>query len=117
MTPAPTNPCWRIWTIHFGFDPGPLPEDVDDALEEAVRTARYQPGEDVVLRNCMFKRGGYVFVGWNTEPDGTGRLYEVKRRAQMTWADAGDTVDLYAQWKKPEITWGACRQTNRCCPD
>lgn len=85
----------------FGFDPDPLPEDVDDALEEAVKTVRYQPGEDVVLRNCMFKRGGYVFVGWNTEPDGTGRLYRVNGVPVTDWAD-GDTVDLYAQWKKPE---------------
>ena len=85
----------------FGFDPDPLPEDVDDALEEAVKTVRYQPGEDVVLRPCMFKRGGYVFVGWNTEPDGTGKKYEVNGVPITDWA-AGDTVELYAQWKKPE---------------
>lgn len=85
----------------FGFDPDPLMEDVDDALEGAVKTVSYQPGEDVVLRNCMFKRSGYVFVGWNTEPDGTGRLYRVNGVPITDWA-AGDTVDLYAQWKKPD---------------
>lgn len=85
----------------FGFDPDPLLEDVDDALEGAVKTVSYQPGEDVVLRNCMFKRNGYVFVGWNTEPDGTGRLYRVNGVPITDWA-AGDTVDLYAQWKKPD---------------
>lgn len=85
----------------FGFDPDPLLEDVDDVLEGAVKTVSYQPGEDVVLRNCMFKRSGYVFVGWNTEPDGTGRLYRVNGVPITDWA-AGDTVDLYAQWKKPD---------------
>lgn len=85
----------------FGFDPDPLLEDVDDALEGAVKTVSYQPGEDVVLRNCMFKRSGCVFVGWNTEPDGTGRLYRVNGVPITDWA-AGDTVDLYAQWKKPD---------------
>lgn len=85
----------------FGFDPDPLLEDVDDALEGAVKTVSYQPGEDVVLRNCMFKRSGYVFVGWNTEPDGTGRLYRVNGVPITDWV-AGDTVDLYAQWKKPD---------------
>lgn len=85
----------------FGFDPDPLLEDVDDALEGAVKTVSYQPGEDVVLRNCMFERSGYVFVGWNTEPDGTGRLYRVNGVPITDWA-AGDTVDLYAQWKKPD---------------
>ena len=95
------NPLLEDMDDDFGFEPDPLPEDVDDALEEAVKTVRYQPGEDVVLRNCMFKRGGYVFVGWNTEPDGTGRLYRVNGVPITDWAD-GDTVDLYAQWKKPE---------------
>lgn len=95
------NPLLEDMDDTFGFDPDPLPEDVDDALEEAVKTVRYQPGEDVVLRNCMFKRGGYVFVGWNTEPDGTGKKYEVNGVPITDWAD-GDTVDLYAQWKKPE---------------
>lgn len=95
------NPLLDDMDDTFGFDPDPLPEDVDDALEEAVKTVTYKPGEDVVLRNCMFKRGGYVFVGWNTEPDGTGKKYEVNGVPITDWA-AGDTVDLYAQWKKPE---------------
>lgn len=94
------NPLLDDMDDTFGFDPDPLPEDVDDALEEAVKTVTYQPGENVVLRNCMFKRGGYVFVGWNTEPDGTGRLYRVNGVPITDWA-AGDTVDLYAQWEKP----------------
>lgn len=94
------NPLLDDMDDTFGFDPDPLPEDVDDVLEGAVKTVSYQPGEDVVLRNCMFKRGGYVFVGWNTEPDGTGKGYEVNGVPITDWA-AGDTVDLYAQWKKP----------------
>ena len=87
--------------LALDLDPDPLLEDVDDALEGAVKTVSYQPGEDVVLRNCMFKRSGHVFVGWNTEPDGTGRLYRVNGVPITDWA-AGDTVDLYAQWKKPD---------------
>lgn len=95
------NPLLDDMDEDFGFEPDPLPEDVDDALEGEVKTVSYQPGEDVVLRNCMFKRSGYVFVGWNTEPDGTGRLYRVNGVPITDWA-AGDTVDLYAQWKKPD---------------
>lgn len=85
----------------FGFAPDPLPEDVLDPTVEAVKTVTYKPDENVVLRNCMFKRAGYVFVGWNTEPDGTGKKYEVNGVPITDWA-AGTTVDLYAQWKKPE---------------
>ena len=96
-----SNPLLDDMDDTFGFDPDPLPEDVLDPLVDAVKTVTYKPGEDVVLRPCMFKRGGYVFVGWNTQPDGTGRLYRVNGVPVTDWAD-GDTVDLYAQWKKTD---------------
>lgn len=95
------NPLLEDMDDDFGFEPDPLPEDVLDPTVEAVKTVTYKPDENVVLRNCMFKRGGYVFVGWNTEPDGTGKKYEVNGVPITDWA-AGTTVDLYAQWKKPE---------------
>ena len=95
------NPLLEDMDDDFGFEPDPLPEDVLDPLEETVKTVTYKPDENVVLRHCMFKRTGYVFVGWNTEPDGTGILYRVNGVPRTEWA-VGDTVDLYAQWKKPE---------------
>ena len=95
------NPLLEDMDEDFGFDPDPLPEDILDPTVEAVKIVTYKPDENVVLRNCMFKRGGYVFVGWNTEPDGTGIKYEVNGLPITDWA-AGATVDLYAQWKKPE---------------
>ncbi len=95
------NPLLEDMDEDFGFEPDPLPEDILDPTVEAVKIVTYKPDENVVLRNCMFKRGGYVFVGWNTEPDGTGRNYEVNGVPITDWA-AGTTVDLYAQWKKPE---------------
>ncbi len=95
------NPLLDDMDDDFGFEPDPLPEDVLDPTVEAVKTVTYKPDENVVLRHCMFKRGGYVFVGWNTEPDGTGKMYEVNGVPITDWA-AGATVDLYAQWKKPE---------------
>ena len=95
------NPLLEDMDEDFGFDPDPLPEDILDPTVEAVKIVTYKPDENVVLRNCMFKRGGYVFVGWNTEPDGTGIKYEVNGVPITDWA-AGATVDLYAQWKKPE---------------
>lgn len=95
------NPLLEDMDEDFGFEPDPLPEDILDPTVEAVKIVTYKPDENVVLRHCMFKRGGYVFVGWNTEPDGTGRNYEVNGVPITDWA-AGTTVDLYAQWKKPE---------------
>ena len=48
----------------------------------------------VTAEDCMFTRAGYIFAGWNTEPNGTGINYA-----------AGATIDadttLYAQWTNP----------------
>ena len=95
------NPLLDDMDEDFGFEPDPLPEDVvEDPIEGAVMTVTYKPDENVVLRHCMFKRAGYVFVGWNTQEDGKGIPYEVDGVPITDWA-AGATVDLYAQWEKP----------------
>lgn len=48
----------------------------------------------MVLAECMFTRVGYTFQNWNTEPDGTGTVYE--DGASMTLKE---DKTLYAQWK------------------
>jgi len=57
----------------------------------------YAEGEEVtVLGNTgNLRRPGYGFVGWNTEPDGTGETREVGSTFTMP---AGD-VTLHAEWK------------------
>lgn len=77
---------------HANFEP-------DDALEETVKTMYCRSAADVTVHPCMFKRAGYAFAGWNTEEDGTGTWYWVNGVPVTDWRD-GDTVELYAQWKK-----------------
>ena len=77
---------------HANFEP-------DDALAETVKTVYCRSAADVTVHPCMFKREGYAFAGWNTEEDGTGTWYWVNGVPVTDWRD-GDTVDLYAQWKK-----------------
>lgn len=81
-------------TLHYhaNFEP-------DDALEETVKTVYCRSAADVTVHPCMFKRAGYAFAGWNTEEDGTGTWYWVNGVPVTDWRD-GNTVDLYAQWKK-----------------
>ena len=57
--------------------------------------------EKVILLN-KFVRGGYVFLNWNTEADGSGLSYENAEEIMV----AGDLI-LYAQWRKydtPKVT-------------
>lgn len=51
---------------------------------------------------CMAYRApdSYEFIGWNMKADGTGRLFE--NGAYLTDVGAGETVVLYAQYKKME---------------
>lgn len=89
---SPAPPVGLALHYHANFEP-------DDALEETVKTVYCRSAADVTVHPCMFKRAGYAFAGWNTEEDGTGTWYWVNGVPVTDWRD-GDTVDLYAQWKK-----------------
>lgn len=89
---SPAPPAGLALHYHANFEP-------NDALEETVKTVYCRSAADVTVHPCMFKRAGYAFAGWNTEEDGTGTWYWVNGVPVTDWRD-GDTVDLYAQWKK-----------------
>ena len=74
-----------------------------------------------VLRNNLFqlaengyKRDGYVFVGWNTRPDGSGKSY-TNMEEVLKLAKSGETVKLYAQWKKNEAALLSEKAYNKSC--
>ena len=58
---------------------------------------------ETALRANAFTRSGYVFNGWNTKKDGSGKAYKNKA-AVKDLAKADKTVTLYAQWKKAVYT-------------
>lgn len=80
-----------------------------DELEAGIRY--HANGEDVVgkmddqyvakstktatLNAANFSRSGYGFIGWNTEPDGSGTLYGPMETINMP---SSGTLDLYADW-------------------
>lgn len=46
------------------------------------------------LKETKITRGGFVFIEWNSKPDGTGESYEEKSKLEIT-----QDIILYAQWK------------------
>ena len=54
------------------------------------------------LPKNKFYATGYVFAGWNTQKDGKGVSYA--DGSSLTWKGAsnGDTLTLYAQWKRTQ---------------
>ena len=66
------------------------------SMEEQV----FYLGNDQLLSSNKFTREGYVFAGWNTEPDGGGYIYADRTAALDLTDKAGGSVTLYAQWQK-----------------
>ena len=56
------------------------------------------------LAENEYSREGYVFAGWNTEKDGTGKSYEDKEEVKNLTYEAFETVVLYAQWEVAPYT-------------
>ena len=54
----------------------------------------------VTLTANGFIRAGYVFTGWNTMSDGSGKSYSDKETVKNLTSVDGATVTLYAQWKE-----------------
>ena len=58
-----------------------------------------------MIPGCACRKTGYKFAGWNTEPDGSGTMYQ----PGQTISDGltvynEDTVSLYAQWTPIKYT-------------
>jgi len=59
----------------------------------------FMPGEAQHLGTNPFLNTGYLFLNWNTQPDGSGTSYEDKENITIS-----NDVTLYAQWKASEYT-------------
>ena len=90
---------WEI--IPPGIDYIANLEDVEGEMN------RQEPavGSEVLLRAPNFRRTGYGFLGWNTEPDGTGTMYGTNEQIVMP----EDGLKLYAIWA--EADQGATMQS------
>ena len=68
-------------------DPGTIPVDNE----------RYIEGDTADLKSQTPTRRGYVFVKWNTKPDGSGNDYNPGGTISID--DDSDDIYLYAQWE------------------
>lgn len=58
------------------------------------------PNTTVTLTKNSYTREGYEFDGWNTKADGTGTSYADQESVTNIINNVGETITLYAQWKK-----------------
>lgn len=57
---------------------------------------------DQSLRINSFSCEGYIFLGWNTKPDGSGEAFSDGQAVKNLSTENNGVVRLYAQWKKSE---------------
>lgn len=67
-----------------------------------LQTIKY--GKAAKLSKNTFARTGYTFKEWNTKADGSGTAYKNQEEVKKLSAKNGDTITLYAQWKKAKKT-------------
>ena len=80
------------YTVHYDSNDGTENVSYDSDL--------YQTGDSVTVKNNMFARTGYEFVGWNTKADGTGTDYASGNTFNIESAN----VTLYAKWTPKTYT-------------
>lgn len=61
-------------------------------------------GKSYKLAVNKFKKKNYVFVGWNTQKDGSGRMIKNKGKIKNLTTKDNTTITLYAQWNKKSYT-------------
>lgn len=69
-----------------------------------IENVKYDGAEKDVPANT-YKKTGYTFTGWNTEPDGSGKAFTpgTSKFKNETTVDKS-TVTVYAQWKPRNYT-------------
>ena len=65
---------------------------------EGVTERQENFGRTTALRTPNYRRNGYGFAGWNTEPDGTGTMYGPNETVTMP----STGLKLYATWMQAE---------------
>ncbi|MBP8593663.1 MAG: LPXTG cell wall anchor domain-containing protein [Ruminococcus sp.] len=99
------------------------PEDMQPKTScdgsQAIISSLYDNSPIRLSSGAGFSYGDYVFCGWNTEPDGSGRSFDPDAisadPALQPYVDSEEPVTLYAMWKikvyfdknKDAAVWGS----------
>lgn len=79
------NVKYRVIYVDTDNTTGTIPKD----------TNQYTPGQTATILTTTLSRPGYTFVGWNTNPSGTGTTYTAGQTVTMPSTD----LYLYSKWQ------------------
>ncbi len=87
--------AWKPISYKVMFDP--------NGATGKASTQTFTYGKTAALKANTFKRPGYAFIGWNTDPYGYGTYYfNGEYCGNMTAVP--ETIVLYAQWQRETYT-------------
>ena len=81
---------WLANTYRVSFDA--------NGAEGAMSDQTFHYDTEEALTTSQYTKEGYMFVGWNTEADGSGTAYTDGQPVKNLTAEPNGTVTLYAQW-------------------
>lgn len=70
-----------------------------DGIEGTMNTKTAYYDKPFKLQGNNFMRTGYLFVGWNTQPDGKGKMFKDKDTVLNLTTERKAVVKLYAIWR------------------
>lgn len=73
--------------------------DGNGATKGKMNKRKYTFNKESGISQNAFRKTGYVFANWNTEPDGSGTVYKEGQKVKGLTTYNEETVTLYAQWK------------------
>ena len=104
---------WNQYRVGYDANTAEMSYAMQDSIHMYNNATSYD-GDPVTpvktLSKNIYKRSGYEFIGWNTEPDGSGTWYADEEEIyNLTTYDykrdnLNGRVVLYAQWKQSEST-------------
>lgn len=107
ITHACKKISWNRYTVKYDKNHRKASGYMEESVFFYNNAASYEgtavKGEEKLRKNA-FQRTGYVFDGWNTKADGTGRAFTEEQQVRNLTAENKGIIVLYAQWR-------ACRST------
>lgn len=73
--------------------------------EGTMRVQGFLMDDVKALRTNAFTRKGYVFVGWNTDPDGLGHTIADETVVGHLTTTSGDNITYYAMWRADDAPY------------
>jgi len=67
----------------------------------ANQTIEYDKEENITANT--FTKSGYTFIGWNTEPDGSGTYYTDEQEVKNLTSTHEQIIELYAMWRELKV--------------